>query len=99
MGASRSSVLLRLWWMLLGPMALFTLALSIPRHGLTWRDPLYAVTLFLIVGGRCRDVTFGQGPLPRPKSAVRLARRFAIRFTLLAGWAWLAAHALGRAVG
>jgi hypothetical protein len=91
----------RFFWMLVGNMALFFLAISIGQTApfkLSWRDAAFLVVVLALALARFVDISFLDGRTTEDKPATLADWRRYTVWLLAAGVAvWFAAHALAAA--
>jgi hypothetical protein len=94
---SAASVLLRLFWMLVGNAALFisgALIFTEGRGGVSWRDVLFGAIVVALIFSRWADIRWydGQTADGEPADMVHY-RKYVRNLVLIAGLAWGAIHA------
>ena len=95
---SGSSSLARIFWMLIGNVILFFLAMSIyQRHTtLSWFDLAYWIAVLLLVLIRYCDIKYLGGLTAQGQPAsIAHWRKYVILLLLIATGVWLVAHGLG----
>ncbi|MBN1854784.1 MAG: hypothetical protein JW829_18775 [Pirellulales bacterium] len=94
-----SGCLFRLFWMILGNLVLFFVAVQLLFHPRGWfssLDVVYWLTTVLILVARYADIRFFQGTTAEGKPAtLRDWQRHAFILVLVTGVVWLAVHLLG----
>lgn len=94
-----SGCLLRLFWLILGNLALIAVAAQLllhPRGWISGLDAAYWLFVALILAARYADIRYYKGTTADGKPCkLEDWRRYALLFVLSAGVAWLAVHFLG----
>jgi hypothetical protein len=91
----------RFFWMLVGNMALFFLAISIAQHEplpLSWRDAAFLGVVGALICARFLDISYLDGKTTEDNPATRSDwAKYTIRLLAMTGAVWLAAHGLAAA--